>query len=505
MVGDSFIWGDGLTNINTIWWRQLQWELERRGYNSIDVIAAGTNGASTQDQYTWLTSGGLLEAARPDVIVVGYVTNDPQMKDSNGIDIVKQFNPKLTADDPLLLSASKILPNLGFQLASRADTKSLLATYNDETGYPYSDWEQKILEGENFRAYKRLLTQLSKRITDIKIPTVFITTPNSVNPEYFESRYKPVSAAFSDAGIEFHDLLPALVKYSTGRFSGVAFAANPANGHPGPELTHFYAVQVADFLESQYSEILGPKGHQEFETKAPAINDWMPASIALNAKGNSEWKFVYPNNTARLLRMPLNEPHVALNFERSVAIQRIDLTTTLPGEFTVWATVLDPVGSYELKGYVFAGEGSGTKVSIALPAELSTKRVTSLRIARKAGGDKFSTAVTLNPKNVNAPESGNVYYYAVPGLASVADDNGVPMRSKMVLLENGTPLPYPHSIYDEIRKLGKGRYSHWNTGIYFSSSDGSDPRTNGKRYTLSVEIPDPVTIHIDFNSPAVRL
>src|SRR5262245_45315733 len=41
VLGDSFVEGDGLTNVNNTWWRELQRELERRGYWNLDVIAAG--------------------------------------------------------------------------------------------------------------------------------------------------------------------------------------------------------------------------------------------------------------------------------------------------------------------------------------------------------------------------------------------------------------------------------------------------------------------------------
>lgn len=42
--------------------------------------------------------------------------------------------------------------------------------------------------------------------------------------------------------------------------------------------------------------------------------------------------------------------------------------------------------------------------------------------------------------------------------------------------------------HDDIRSLGKGRYSHWRTQLYFSASasDSGDPRSNGRRYSITV-------------------
>jgi hypothetical protein len=31
-----------------------------------------------------------------------------------------------------------------------------------------------------------------------------------------------------------------------------------------------------------------------------------------------------------------------------------------------------------------------------------------------------------------------------------------------------------------------GRFSHWGDGLHFSASDNSDPRTNGRSYTIIV-------------------
>ncbi len=67
------------------------------------------------------------------------------------------------------------------------------------------------------------------------------------------------------------------------------------------------------------------------------------------------------------------------------------------------------------------------------------------------------------------------------------DTNETPRKSKLVLLENGRALGPSHSLHAEIRQHGGGRYSYWNNSLIFSASDGSDPRANGRTY--SVESP----------------
>ena len=67
--------------------------------------------------------------------------------------------------------------------------------------------------------------------------------------------------------------------------------------------------------------------------------------------------------------------------------------------------------------------------------------------------------------------------------ADADDDNH---RSPIELYENGRRLGPAHSSFADIEKLGMGRFSHHRsrrgTLIYWSSSDNSDPSTNGRAY-----------------------
>src|SRR5882724_4430977 len=51
--------------------------------------------------------------------------------------------------------------------------------------------------------------------------------------------------------------------------------------------------------------------------------------------------------------------------------------------------------------------------------------------------------------------------------------------------EEGRQLAGPsNALHDDIRKIGIGRYSFWHAQVYFSTSDNSDPRTNGRHYRI---------------------
>ena len=89
-----------------------------------------------------------------------------------------------------------------------------------------------------------------------------------------------------------------------------------------------------------------------------------------------------------------------------------------------------------------------------------------------------------------AAEGGAAYIAAVhldKGFPYVlpVDTMGAPYKSRLALFENGKLLGPSHSLHALIRERGMGRYSHWGDAVIFSSSDGSDPRTNGRRYSVA--------------------
>jgi hypothetical protein len=58
-------------------------------------------------------------------------------------------------------------------------------------------------------------------------------------------------------------------------------------------------------------------------------------------------------------------------------------------------------------------------------------------------------------------------------------------RSSIVIYEDGKPLGPAHSTHADVGNIGRGRFSHWRFNypmFLFSSSDNTDPRTNGRTY-----------------------
>ena len=56
-------------------------------------------------------------------------------------------------------------------------------------------------------------------------------------------------------------------------------------------------------------------------------------------------------------------------------------------------------------------------------------------------------------------------------------------HSPVMVYEDGRPLGPAHSNFADISKLGHGRFTFWTgQGLFFSTSDGSNPNDNGRRY-----------------------
>lgn len=85
------------------------------------------------------------------------------------------------------------------------------------------------------------------------------------------------------------------------------------------------------------------------------------------------------------------------------------------------------------------------------------------------------------------PVAGHAYVAALPRLLGEPSD--AEGHSRLVLLEDGRPLGPAHAPHLQVQEQGGGRYSHWLDHLVFSSSDGSDPRTNGRRYEFLVPEP----------------
>ncbi len=77
---------------------------------------------------------------------------------------------------------------------------------------------------------------------------------------------------------------------------------------------------------------------------------------------------------------------------------------------------------------------------------------------------------------------GRSWVARLPAAAGRGDHEGAPFGSDLRLFESGRELGPAHSLHDDIKGEGGGRFSHYESSLWFSASDDSDPNTNGRTY-----------------------
>lgn len=88
------------------------------------------------------------------------------------------------------------------------------------------------------------------------------------------------------------------------------------------------------------------------------------------------------------------------------------------------------------------------------------------------------------PANCMRHETGHCYIASMD--FGEEGDKYTGNKSMLMLYEDGRPLGPPRSYHRDIREKGGGRFSHWTrSGLYFSASDNTDPRTNGRKYEVT--------------------
>lgn len=82
------------------------------------------------------------------------------------------------------------------------------------------------------------------------------------------------------------------------------------------------------------------------------------------------------------------------------------------------------------------------------------------------------------------------YAWARPSwpIEGISDNSQDALASTLQVFENGRPLGPPHALHEDIRLKGNGLFSHWRSSpssmamVIFSTSDNSNPNTNGRAY-----------------------
>ena len=404
VMGDSFVWGDGMANVNDIWWRQLQRELERRGYGEVEVIAAGMCGWSTRQQLE--AARRLLSHYRPDAIVWGYVTNDP---DEGLVEQGWETRPEIKNMHglrPLPEPDGLPLLKLRDRLDEARDNKVQEESTDPDVALNYDEWERKIIRGENLERYAETVLALGAFQRETGLPGLVMTLPNQPMPKLHD-RYEPVAPLFKRAGMPWLDILDDFIEAyppetQSMLASSLRWGANPANGHPGPVSTAFYARRAADYLERHHAEVLGRKGGRPVEPRL-AFNDWTPFDLGVKAEVGGWWRFEFPKDDEPfMLTLPIGKRHVLLCLESPIAVRTVEVEGSRLAAVEVHVSSVDPELRHDTGTLHALPAREGRRVSWPIRHNDFASSVNTLRIVATFDGRDRTLRLRLTPDDPGA-------------------------------------------------------------------------------------------------------
>lgn len=216
----------------------------------------------------------------------------------------------------------------------------------------------------------------------------------------------------------------------------------------------------------------------------PSPEEWVRIKKAYNYAGPIKKKFMEIMQVYKHVILP----------ERSAGKSWLEAIRTYGTRgMTVWTDAKDWLGGYpmEFAGLAETRDFCKKEFGLDLVNILYGEGCCEYLFAKRKTS-KFWQAVEKGRKQLplEGPYmhlEGHAYHIHFEKYAEISDVSNHPRRSKIMVYEDGLPLGLCHSVHDDIKKLGKGRFAHWDNWLIFAASDNSDPNTNSKVYTFTLD------------------
>lgn len=385
IVGDSFIWGDGYSNANHIWWQQFKLMLKQQGYTNVEVVAAGLSGFSTKQELdNIIKNEELMNNIDPDLIIFGYVSNDPEFRNDDtsvSVDAIDSKDLFVNHHNFLTEGIKKNFPYT-YRNFSELVTNKFENDPNFEKifGLNYYHWLKEISSGSWLLKYEN---EVIKPLTEyfdntLNIPYFFFFT--AVFPGAGDENIKNLFDKYNIKNYSISELLLEnnieVLDYYPNRM------INPVNYHPSVYDCKLFAEMLFNVLESDYKNMLGTNSGSYNATLN--INDWMPFSINLKKLNSNNYQITYPNVSEEksFLYLPILKKYIKLNLEEPSDIKNIVITGNNIEEIELFVNYLDPVLNYDTQEMVSLGV---RKESFVWEIDNYSK-ITSINISAKIKG-----------------------------------------------------------------------------------------------------------------------
>ncbi len=245
VLGDSFVWGFGLP-----YGQGLTQKIRRRVQElapGIDVLGFGRPGWSTVGELRFVENEGraygLFDA---DFILIAFVVNDPDLLDQAG----HEYRKKIDWDKWGRRSLLKALPNTINFLTGHLDW--LMEMVTDDHGE--TNWINYLWSDRNLAGFRPVVERLKAQLAGTGTPFAFALLPATPDAGYHGPKFERMASMLDALHIPYVNLLPRVVRSFEDGDYGTGYRrlwANPADGHPGDEMTSVLADGIVDYLQGR--------------------------------------------------------------------------------------------------------------------------------------------------------------------------------------------------------------------------------------------------------------
>ncbi|MBT5953975.1 hypothetical protein HOG98_04575 [bacterium] len=240
ILGDSFIWGDGLPYELT-WGHLLKQKGSKKDF-LFTTMLWGRNGWESVDEFRFYKNEGVKYDI--DMLIIGWVNNDVNMGNFKVIDyksVIKKNSRYLNA----------FFPNF-IDLVSMVEEKIYFSVSGKQNAYV--SWLTRLYSDKNLIKYMERVVEFDSIMKKKGVPYFYVFTPNNHSPTDLWY-YEKVSSLFEKHKIPFIDLSKR-IEDKLGHYSLEELKSNPVNWHPGPLVTDYISTEVMNHLLSNYKEEL---------------------------------------------------------------------------------------------------------------------------------------------------------------------------------------------------------------------------------------------------------
>ena len=294
----------------------------------------------------------------PDLIIIGYVPNDPEERDeTNYRNLVKEEWEINVEEHPIY----KKNPNMYYELIDRMNSLDEEKDYNklveigDKLGFYRWDVRNLIIASdENLERYKSVLKDVDEYINELNIPYFYLFLDN-IHNSLVEKANTNVYNAMKELKINayyvpynFDEIKPDIENnYEYSQY------INPFDSHPGIMWTYDCGKKVFNILKNDYRFIFEDAKIQDVDELDLNINDTMPF-LEVNKVEKNVFEFEYPkkedmrNSTSKFLYYPIEKNYIKLNLEYPKKVSKVKITGESIKNVEVYVNTLNQEYGYDL-------------------------------------------------------------------------------------------------------------------------------------------------------------